>query len=188
MTQVEALNIVRPLPLTVDDFFLLDEHGAFEGYGKTELIEGEIYFMNAQHRPHLMAKMDLHHLFHAALADLKSNYRSVTEGTVKAGLHNAPEPDIVLTSEPYGEGPIPIASVGLIVEISDTTQKHDLGIKCQAYAKVAVPEYWVFDIKAGVVHQMWAPEEESYGESRKILAGEMITSETINGLTIRLPA
>jgi Uma2 family endonuclease len=188
MTRIEALNIVRPLPLTVDDFFLLDEHGAFEGYGKTELIDGEIYFMNAQHRPHLMAKMDLHHLLHTALAGIQSKYRSVTEGTVKADIHNAPEPDIILTSEPYGEGPIPILSVGLIVEISDTTQKYDLGKKCRSFAKVGVPEYWVFDIADGVLHQMWSPEGEAYTQSCQIPAGEMITAATIDGLTIRLPA
>lgn len=188
MTHPEPLNIVRPLPLTVDDFLLLDSSGAFEGYGKTELINGEIYFMNAQHRPHLMAKMDLHHALHEALKTLNSAYRSVVEGTINGNQHNAPEPDIVLTSEPYGEGPIPISTVGLIVEISDTTLSFDLGKKMTAYAAIAVPEYWVFDVKEGAIHQFWSPDGETFAQSRKIAAGTTIRAETIDGLTISLPA
>ena len=188
MTRPEALNIVRPLPLTVDDFFLLDRSGAFEGYGKTELINGEIYFMNAQHRPHIMAKMDLFLVLHDCLTKIGSKYRAVTEGTINAGEHNAPEPDIILTSEAYGEGPIPLSSVGMIVEVSDTTLQYDKTTKQCVYAAAGVPEYWLFDLKAKIVHQMWSPEGSGYSRSRQVPASEMITAETIDGLTIRLPA
>jgi Uma2 family endonuclease len=188
MTRLEPLNNIRRLPLTVDDFLLLDSNGAFEGYGKTELIAGEIYFMNAQHRPHIMAKMDLHNALHAALSLMTSPYRSVVEGTVAVSEHDAPEPDIILTSEPYGEGPIPLKSVGLIIEVSDTTQRNDFDRKLRAYAEAMVPEYWVFDIKAGILHQMWLPEGDTYRESREFSAGSTIASKTISGLAIQLPA
>ena len=188
MTRPEALNIVRPLPLTVDDFFLLDRSGAFEGYGKTELINGEIYFMNAQHRPHIMAKMDLFLALHDCLEKIDSEYRSVTEGTINAGEHNAPEPGIILTSEAYGEGPIPVSSVGMIVEISDTTLQYDKTTKQGVYASAGVPEYWIYDLKAQIIHQMWSPEGTGYIRSRQIPAGDIIVAETISGLTIHLPA
>ena len=58
----QVLLTTSPLPyrLTVEDFFRLDEAGAFEGYGKTELIRGEVFYMNAQHRPHARMKGQMH--------------------------------------------------------------------------------------------------------------------------------
>ncbi len=49
--------------------------------------------------------------------------------------HSAPEPDLTLTSEPDGDGPVPLGSVALIVEISDATLRHDLGVKQEVYGK-----------------------------------------------------
>jgi hypothetical protein len=46
--------------LRVEDFLLLNDSGAFDAYGKTELIDGDIYVMNAQHSPHARAKSRLH--------------------------------------------------------------------------------------------------------------------------------
>ena len=40
--------------LTAADFEVLDGSGAFTAYRKTELVDGEIWFVNAQHRPHGM--------------------------------------------------------------------------------------------------------------------------------------
>jgi hypothetical protein len=35
--------------LRVEDFLLLNEQGAFSEHSRTELIDGDIYFINAQH-------------------------------------------------------------------------------------------------------------------------------------------
>jgi hypothetical protein len=45
--------ITRPqrYKLTTTDYALLTEAGAFAGYAKTELIDGEVVALNAQHRP-----------------------------------------------------------------------------------------------------------------------------------------
>ena len=61
MTELLPLNTSPlPLKLRVEDYLLLDASGAFESYQKTELIEGEVYFVNAQHRPHALAKAELY--------------------------------------------------------------------------------------------------------------------------------
>jgi len=48
MTEQGVFN-TSPLPvrLRVEDYLLLDESGAFADYHKTELIDGEVLFMNA---------------------------------------------------------------------------------------------------------------------------------------------
>ena len=58
--QVPLTTSPLPYRLTVEGFFRLDEAGAFAGYGKTELIRGEVFYRNAQHRPHARAKIPLY--------------------------------------------------------------------------------------------------------------------------------
>ena len=172
------------MPLRVEDFFLLDKSGAFEGYGKTELIDGGVVFMNAQHRPHARIKGQLFLALVAALREHHSGLTAIIEATVSMPPHNAPEPDLVLTSEPDGEGPIPLASVALLVEISDATLTVDLDIKARLYASHNVAEYWVVDVEGRVIHQHWGPEAEGYAELREVAFGELVDAATIAGLKV----
>ncbi len=186
--QVPLTTSPLPYRLTVEDFFRLDAAGAFEGYGKTELIRGEVFYMNAQHRPHARMKGQLHLELVQALSKLKTGLDVLIEATVSMPPHSAPEPDLILTSEPDGEGPVPIASVRLLVEIADSTQKNDLKVKAGLYAENGVPEYWVVDLKAKRVHRMWSPGADGYAERDEAALGGRIESATIAGLAVDLPA
>lgn len=183
MTEQAILNI-SPLPvkLRLEDYLLLDEAGAFDAYRKTELIEGEVFFMNAQHRPHARIKSRLFRLIAEALDG--SGLEAVVEGSVAVPPINVPEPDIVVTSEAEGKGLIPLPSVRLIVEVADATLKNDLNVKAGVYARNGVPEYWVVDVNAGMIHQLWRPEGESYAERREARFGATIVAVTVEGLSI----
>lgn len=188
MTEQAPLT-TSPLPyrLTVDDFFRLDEAGAFEGFGKTELIRGEVFYMNAQHRPHARLKGLLHIALVNALAELDNGLDVLVEATVAMSPSSAPEPDLIVTSEPDGEGPVPISSVRLLVEIADSTQKNDLETKAGLYAENGVPEYWVADLKASLVYRMTVPGNAGYEKVTKVRFGNRIVAATINGLAFDLP-
>jgi Uma2 family endonuclease len=189
MTEHLPLN-TEPLPvkLRIEDYLLLDRSGAFDAYTKTELIEGEIYFMNAQHRPHALAKMELYDALRDRLRALGSPLRPIVEASIAIPERSAPEPDIVLTSEPIGQGLIPLASVALVVEVSDTTLATDLGRKAALYARHCIPEYWVADIEGRRIHQMWSPAGDAYAERREIKFGERIEAATIDGLAVETEA
>lgn len=188
MTALEPLNIVRTLPLRVEDFLLLNDTGAFEGYGKTELIDGGIVYLNAQHRPHARVKAILFLAFSNALEAAGSTLTTLIEVTAAMPPHDAPEPDLVLTSEPQGAGPVPIASIALIVEVSDTTLRHDLGTKQRIYAHHGIPEYWVADVEGRVIHQMWAPAGDSYADCREHPFGAVIEVARLAGVTVETGA
>ena len=105
MTEQLPLNTTpMPIRLRIEDLMLLDAGGAFGAYAKTELIEGEILFMNAQHRPHGMVKMELYDALRDALLALGSPLRPVIEFSLAIPPDSMPEPDIMLTSEPRGDG------------------------------------------------------------------------------------
>ncbi|RHW16511.1 Uma2 family endonuclease [Sphingomonas gilva] len=185
MTELRPLNNSHlPVKLRLEDYLALDESGAFEGYRKTELIEGKIFFMNAQHRPHARVKSRLHVLLAAALEAQGTGWEAIVEGSIAVPPRSSPEPDIVVTSEPEGTGLIPLESVRLIVEVSDATLSFDMSRKAKLYAANGVPEYWVVDVETSMIHQMWAPKGETYTERRQVTFGGPLTAATINSLEI----
>lgn len=170
--------------LTVDDYLSLATTGAF-GDSRTELIDGEIIVMAPEFRQHAFVRDELAYRLRRALEDMGSNLHAAS-GSVLLGDHAMPQPDIVLTSEPRGEGPIPLQSVALLVEVSASTLQDDLGRKAQLYAAAGVPEYWVVDGEAKVIHQMWAPEGEAYAQRRAVAFGERIEAVAVAGLGLVL--
>ena len=185
MTEMLPLNTVPlPVKLRIEDYLLLDRSGAFDSYAKTELIEGQIFYMNAQHRPHARIKSLLFLAVSNALRVSQSPLEALVEASILVPDHGVPEPDIVLTSEPEGEGLVPLSSVALVIEVADTTLDTDLGRKAALYARHGIPEYWVADVEAKVIHQLWAPEGEAYAQRHEVAFGERIEAVTVAGLVV----
>ena len=131
----------RPPPgkykLTVADLLRLGQTGVF-GTDRTELLDGEIIIMNAEHRPHARVAGELGYRLRRALKALDSPLYAMG-ASIDLSDHDMPLPDIVLTREPEGDGPIPPESVALIVEVSSSTLQRDLGNKVGIYARAGSP-------------------------------------------------
>jgi Uma2 family endonuclease len=185
VTELLPFN-TQPLPakLRVEDFLLLDEAGAFARYEKTELIDGEVFYMNAQHRPHSYVKSELSYRLRRALEAMESPLYVAIEASVEMPDHSVPEPDILLTTEPRGEGFVPLASVALIVEVADSSLAQDLGRKAALYAREGIAEYWVADVNSRVIHQMCSPADSVYTNRSEIAFGVELVARTIVGLEI----
>ena len=170
--------------LRIEDYDLLDRSGALDDHGRTELIDGMIVSMNAQHRPHARTKTLLASRLWEALKQRDDGLELLIEASVAVSPTDMPDPDLVITTDARGDGPIPLASVRLIVEISDTTLAFDLGRKAALYAGAGVPEYWVVDIVGAQVTTHCAPTDGAYREQRVLAFGEPIDAMTIAGLRI----
>lgn len=177
-------DALRPYKLRIEDYELLATSGSIGAHPRTELIDGRIFAVSLQYRPHGFVKDELAHCLRRALEQLGLVLAVATEQSVVIPPHNEPLPDIIVTSEPQGAGGIPNASVALIVEVSTMTLAFDLGEKAQIYAEAGVPEYWVADVDAGVIHQHWAPCGSGYAERREIDFGGVIEAVTIPLLSI----
>lgn len=172
------------IKLRIEDYLHLHEAGAFERYAKTELVDGLVYAMNPRQRPHGFAKDELAYRLRRALEAMGSELHVATEQSVAMIPHNQPEPDIILTTEPRGPGAIPGETVALLVEVAHTSLDHDLLRKAPLYAARGVAEYWVLDVVAGLIHQMWSPRGEAYTERREVKIGKRIEAVTIEGLAV----
>ena len=109
---------------------------------------------------------------------------SFRSASVALSDHDMPLPDIVLTREPRGDGPIPLASVALVVEVSSSTLQRDLGDKVAIYSRAEVPEYWIVDVNRRMIYQMWSPTDAAYAKRRDVALETSISAATINDLTI----
>ena len=142
MTAASVLDQPVPHRLTVADFELLAESGAFQQNSRTELIEGEILAMNALGRRHSQTHTRLLVRLSNAVLALDRGLEALIAPSVRMPPDSEPELDIVVTSEAEGDGPVPLASVSLLVEVSDTTLTFDLVRKARVYVHHGVPEYW----------------------------------------------
>lgn len=171
--------------LRVEDFLLLNDNGAFADYSKTELIEGEIYYMNAQHSRHARIKTQLAIAMALRLRELRSNFAPIVEASTRINDNSLPEPDIVVTSY-KGPDVVPLETVALLIEVSDTTLETDLGRKADLYAAAGVPEYWVVDVNESRVLMHASPRADGSGYDGQLDVpfGERLHSATIEGLVV----
>lgn len=183
MTAQDVIASPHIAKLTVKDFLVLSDSGAFDGYARAELIEGEVWVVNAIHRRHARAHAALVGELFAALKASGSPLILYANPSTELSDTSLPEPDIVIANPEDGKM-LTGAEVRLAVEISDSTLGMDLGRKARLYALHDMPEYWVVDVEARVIHQMWAPRAEVYAERRDVMFGKRIETSTIEGLMI----
>ena len=169
-----------PFRFNVDQFLALCEQGVFDGYAKSELIEGEIVVMNAQHSRHSRVKSRLARRIGNVLEALGSDLEPQVEASVRLSGGSLPEPDIVLTNY-RGAGVIPVETVALVIEVSDSTLDTDLGRKADLYAAAGIAEYWVVDLNEDRVLLHANPREDGSGYDGQLDApfGEVLSAVTI---------
>lgn len=184
MNTLVKFTAPRRLRLRVEDFLVLVDADAFTDHAKTELIGGELVYMNAQYRPHAYAKTRLAFLLETALRSLDSPLAVIVEGSVAMPPYDVPEPDIALTSDPLGLGPMPITSIALLVEVADSTRAFDLDIKSALYARQGVPEYWVVDLERAQIVCHVDPCAGTYSRVEAVAFGSDVRALTIPGLTV----
>lgn len=161
------LSRPQPVKLTVDDFMLLDNAGAFDSYARTELIDGTIVAMSPQHTDHFKIHSRLFRRLADACDALDNGLEAWIEGSIAMPPHSMPTPDIFVTNEEPVSGPARLETTVLLVEVSATTVGYDLRKKATIYATNGVREYWVVDIPSPTIHQMWEPKGKAYVDPKR---------------------
>lgn len=171
--------------LTVEDFLILDQAGAFEGLGRVELIEGEIYVMAPLYFPHGRILLVLTTAVDLAVQSLGMSLQALTPVSARLTDTSLPEPDLmVVAAAAAHEGVVLPEMVRLFIEVADTSLAYDLGRKLRLYARSGVPEYWVADVNGREIIRFHVPAGERYAERTSFAFGEAVSSATIAGLTV----
>lgn len=138
---------------TWEQFRKLDEQGFFAGR-RVELIRGEIVEMSPINWPHQLAKTKLARELGAAFAATAW----INEQGPLPAAGSAPQPDVAVIAgnpEDYTDHP---RTALLVVEVSSSTLADDMTEKAELYATAGVPEYWVLDLNARVLHVYRDPQ------------------------------
>lgn len=179
--RIEAREPVKHR-FTVEDFLAMDEAGLFEKVGRVELIDGEVYEMAPLHLPHSRTLMQLTIAFGLAVRDVPG-LEGLTPVSARLDPHSLPEADIVIAAVADGDF-VTTETVRLVVEVSASSLRHDLGVKARLYARTGVPEYWVADVAGRRIIRMHAPEGQAYTQTAEFAFGDSIGSATIPALVV----
>lgn len=160
--------------ISLEEFHRMVEAGVFPEDLRLELVEGDLLEMSPIGPKHAFVIRRLTTLL-APLAQENKALLSVQNPLVVG--NSVLYPDLVLLP-PQGDSPHrhPLGQeVLLVVEVSDTSLRHDLGVKVPLYAKGGVPEVWVVDLEGRRVLVHREPREEGYKEVRTLGPGESLS-------------
>jgi Uma2 family endonuclease len=172
------------LKFTIEQYDLMIEAGVFarppvpreplQEPPRVELIEGEIVMMSPIGSRH------------EEIVDRLAawSFRCLPEDVARAriqqslgipGRQSVPQPDVAwVQPRDYAARRPEAADALLVIEVAETSLSYDLGEKAAIYAAGGVPDYWVVDAAAEIVHILRMPGPLAYAERRVAGRGELI--------------
>jgi Uma2 family endonuclease len=142
--------------MTVERYFGLAQAGVLSEDDRVELLEGVVVAMTPSSPPHAAAvTMATRALLRAVGA--RASVRP--QCTLVLGSHSVPEPDVAVVpgSDPDYASAHPTRAL-LVVEVADTSLQQDRLTKAAIYAAAGIPEYWIVNLRDGVVEVMRDPD------------------------------
>lgn len=185
MTATSATSTATSAPasyrLSRRQYDRMVEAGVLREDDHVELLEGVIYRMSPQGAPHsYVTRQLMRHLF----GSLGDRAAMLVQMPFAASDDSEPEPDLAVI---WTEDDLPDthpSRAHLIVEVANSSQAYDLGIKARVYARAGVPQYWVVDLRARVVHEHRGPTDEGYTEVIARVPGEVLVVDAFPDVTV----
>jgi len=162
MIAVMQADLVHRHRLTVEEYFRMAEVGLLAPDAHVELIEGEIIDMAPIGTQHggLLADLVLR-----IGRDLGERVCVWVQATLPLGKFSAPEPDIALLryrKDTYKKKYPSPDDVFLIVELSQSSLRHDRDVKLPLYARHNIPEVWIVDVASRHINFFHTPKAGQY--------------------------
>jgi Uma2 family endonuclease len=170
LSETARFDHPAPARFNAAEFLRMADLGAFEDM-RVELDHGEIVRMNPPFNDHAFTLgAVMRQLFQAVQG---AEMAVVPEITVDLGDETLRVFDAaIVRRSSAAERLLAPEAVVLAIEVSDTTLNYDLGPKLRDYATAAIPDYWVIDVQARVVHVMSGPTGDRYATRSTVPFGE----------------
>jgi Uma2 family endonuclease len=178
----------RARPIAVDEYYRMGEVGILRPDERVELLNGRIIEMPPIGPRHNYIVAALHAMLVMLLDD-----RAVPlcQGPVRLDHFSEPQPDIAVVRAPreryLDTHPTPADAV-FVIEVSDATLAYDRGEKLKAYARAAISEYWIVDIRHQRVDVYTEPEGDRYQSHAVVLPGESLAARAFPNDSIEVNA
>jgi Uma2 family endonuclease len=165
----------------------MEESGLFAGQ-RLELIDGDLIDKMGQNPPHAgaiqLCMEALMRIFGVGLVRVQLPMEAGRDDRERS----LPEPDVAVLLEaksdfkrrrhPSGQ------ELALVVEVADTTLRHDASTKRDLYARAGVAEYWILDLNASrlLVHRELDSMKGEYGSIRNYSENESVSGISVSSL------
>ena len=147
-------------PLSVDQYHAMIDAGVLTDDDPVELLEGILVFKMPKNPKHRYVCRKLQKALDAMLP---AGYFVQIQAPITLS-HSEPEPDAAVirgddddfkTRHP---GP---AEILLVIEVADSTQRRDRGIKLRSYARAGIAVYWIVDLMKRTIEVYRDPTRDS---------------------------
>jgi Uma2 family endonuclease len=173
-TPAELEDGARIHLITVAEYRRMDERGVFGPEQRVELLDGLLFEIPPMSPEHAYAVDQVSAVFHERFAG-RAWVRTQTPITLDE--MSEPQPDLTLNELPkerYAKAhPTPSEAL-LVVEVSLSSLKMDLGRKLRAYARRGVREYWIVDLAHERVEVFRGPAGERYRNHQPLGRGKSV--------------
>lgn len=162
--------------LTADEYQRMIRVGILREGDRIELIDGEMYQMAAMGGPHIACVARINRKF-----DRRIGNRAIVlvQSAFRLSAYSEPEPDIVLAryrDDFYASALPGPDDILLIVEVSDSTMRHDRTTKLPLYAAAGIPEVWIVDLRRRRILVYRSPSPDGYRQSITYTPGASLAS------------
>jgi Uma2 family endonuclease len=172
---------------TVEDYHRMGALGMIHADERTELIAGQVLFMEAKGTPHVTALRLLAIALDALLAD--SPFFISTQDPIQLDDFSEPEPDCAIVQgsilDYVDRHPCP-SDIAFVVEVADSTLKYDTEVKDKLYAQSGITDYWVLDLKNRQLHVFRNPTPTGYTSHLILTEPNQITLIAFPNTTLHL--
>ena len=165
-TERERAAHVRPYRFAVDEFARMGEAGIFTEDDRVELIDGAVLEMTPIGPPHAWIVGRLTELLVTRLAGRA--YVSI-QNPIRLDRHTEPQPDLVVARRRrsgYTDRHPDADDVLLVVEVADSSLRHDRDQKAPRYGRAGIPETWLVDPAVGTVTVCSDPGPDGYARAQ----------------------
>ena len=176
--------VVQRYRFTVDQYHRIGEIGIFDPDRRVELVDGEIFEMSPIDPWHARVVMFLNHHFVTGLAG-----RAIVsvQSPTELDPRSEPQPDLMILNwrpDFYGTAHPRPEDALLLVEVANTSLRHDRLRKLPAYARAGVPEVWIVSRPADAIEVFREPSKHGYREHQTFRRGERLAPAAFPDLVL----
>jgi Uma2 family endonuclease len=183
---MNAITLTQPTKIrfTLEDVRRIWDAGGFPNYPSIELIDGEVFEMPADGwRTTNWNALVARWLYSSTDASVVI----VPDKTLAVG-DDGLKPDFWLYPSSIDPREVTGADCLLVIEVSDTTLRWDIGSKAARYALGGVREYWVIDVEGRQVLVHRLGEDGAYGEPEVFGADAVVVPRLMPEISFILDA
>jgi Uma2 family endonuclease len=150
-----------------------------------ELLDGELYQMAAMNEPHISCVVRLNYWF---VPRLIGRALVFVQSSIRLSDFSEPEPDIVLArfrDDFYLSGRPQPQDILLIIEVADSSLRHDRRVKLPLYAAAGIPETWIADLRGRRVTTYREPSPDGYRQTTHHTRRAVLTPLAFPDLQLR---